>query len=252
MRIHLLSDTHFEFGKMPRSYVPPECDVVVLAGDISAGLPGVMWAIDTFGDTPVIYVNGNHEFYVKRPWRDHLAKMKKKAEGTNVHVLHNETVVIDGVRFIGATLWTDFDLYGQQYLHQMAAQRGMNDYVCIWNTERTNFSADDSLAEFQDSKFFITQELATPFDGQTVVCTHHAPSTLSVAPRWENHPLTPAYASRLENLILQYEPVLWMHGHVHDSFDYMVGSTRVVANPRGYEAHGEINDKYDNQLVLTI
>lgn len=251
MRIHLLSDTHFEFGKMPRSYSPPECDVVVLAGDISAGLPGVMWAIETF-QQPVIYICGNHEFYVKRPWKDHLAKMKAKAEGTNVHVLHNETITIDGVRFLGATLWTDFDLFGQQPIHQMTAQKGMNDYACIWNTERTNFSAADSLAEHQTSRFFITQELSTPFDGKTVVCTHHAPSSLSISDHWKDHPLTPSYASRLENLIFQYEPALWVHGHVHDSFDYMLGETRVVANPRGYEAHGETNAKYDNQMVLTI
>lgn len=250
MRIHLLSDLHFEFAKMPRSYTPPECDVVVLSGDISAGLPGVMWAVDTF-TVPVIYIPGNHEYYVKRPWRDHLAKMKQKTESSNVHVLHNETVEIDGVRFIGATLWADFNLYGQNFLHQQAAQRGMNDYAFIWETDNTRFHSDNSLAEHQASRFFINEELSKPFDGKTVVCTHHGPTHLSIVSKWDMHPLTPAYASRLENIILDHKPVLWTHGHIHDSVDYVIGDTRVVANPRGYEGH-EINPLYNNQLVIEI
>jgi Icc-related predicted phosphoesterase len=251
MRIHLLSDLHFEFAKMPRTYTPPECDVVVLSGDISAGLPGVMWAVDTF-TVPVIYIPGNHEYYVRRPWRDHLAKMKAKVAGTNVHVLHNETVDIDGVRFIGATMWADFDLFGQNFFHQQVAQRGMNDYACIFTDDRgTNFTADESLAEHQFSRQFITDELVKPFEGKKVVCTHHGPTELSVAPRWQNHPLTPAYTSRMANLLLDHGPVLWTHGHVHDTFDYVIGETRVRTNPRGYEGH-EINPAYDMHLVLDV
>ncbi len=251
MRIHVLSDLHFEFAKMPRSYTPPECDVVILSGDISAGLPGVIWAKETF-TVPVIYVAGNHEFYIKaRTHADQILKMKEHAEGSTVHVMENETIVIDGVRFIGATLWTDFDLYGQNFFHQQVAQRSMNDYSFIWKTEHERLSADDTLEMHKASRQYITEQLSTPFEGKTVVATHHAPSVLSVHPRWENHPVTPAYASRLENLILDYGPVLWTHGHVHDSFDYELGDTRVIANPRGYEGH-EINEKYDPQLVVEI
>lgn len=251
MRIHLLSDLHFEFAKMPRSYTPPECDVVVLSGDISSGLPGVMWAAQTF-TVPVIYIPGNHEYYVRRPWREHLRKMKEKALGSTVHVLHNETVEIGDVRFIGGTMWADFDLYGQNFFHQQVAQRGMNDYAHIYTDDSgTNFSSDDSLAEHKLTRQFITDTLATPFAGKTVVCTHHGPTELSVSAKWQFHPLTPAYTSRLANILLDYEPVLWTHGHVHDSFDYLVGKTRVVTNPRGYEGH-EINPLYNPQLVLEI
>jgi Icc-related predicted phosphoesterase len=235
---------------MPRSYSPPDCDVVVLSGDICSGLPGVMWAIETF-TVPVIYINGNHEFYVKRPWREQLARIKAKAEGTNVHVLNNESVVVDGVRFIGATLWADFDLYGLQFFHQMQAQKGMNDYNFIWSTEHTRFTAEDSLAEHKVSRFYINEELSKPFEGKSVVCTHHAPSGVSVVEKWKSHPLTPAYASRLENIMLDHNPVLWTHGHMHDSVDYVIGDTRVVANPRGY--HGqEVNPLYNDQLVIEI
>lgn len=251
MRIHVLSDLHFEFAKMPRSYVQPDCDVVILSGDISPGLPGVIWAKDFF-TVPVIYVPGNHEFYIKaRTHSEQIAKMKELAEGSHVHVLNNDTVVIDGVRFVGATLWTDFDLYGQNFFHQAVAQRGMNDYVHIWKTEHERLTAEDTVAFHKESRQYITEQLATPFEGKTVVVTHHAPSYLSVHNKWDMHPLTPGYASRLENLILDFEPDLWTHGHVHDSFDYTIGKTRVVANPRGYEGH-EINPLYDNQLVVEI
>lgn len=253
MRIHVLSDLHLEFAKMPRSYVPPECDVVILAGDISPGVPGVVWAKETF-TVPVIYVPGNHEYYVKRTLADQVAAMRKHAEGSNVHILDDETIDIDGVRFIGATLWTDFDLYGQNFFHQQVAQRAMSDYDYSWVAEGRKLHSDDTAHFHQLSKFFISEELRKPFDGKKVVVTHHGPSEKSVAPKWHLNALTPAFTSRMENLILDHGPPLWVHGHTHDSHDYVLGNTRVVVNPRGYFKHGMIENMggFNDQLVVEV
>jgi Icc-related predicted phosphoesterase len=254
MRIHLLSDLHFEFGKMPSTYTPPECDVVILSGDISPGLPGVVWAKKTF-KVPVIYVPGNHEFYIQRTMAAQIMLMREEAEGSNVHIMDNDTIEIDGVRFIAATMWTDYNLYGSQYLSMSACQRRMNDfsqcYVDIEGGGVEHFSAPKALELHQESRLYVTTELAKPFDGKTVVVTHHAPSEKSIHARYGMDALNPGYASRLESIMLDYNPVLWTHGHVHTSFDYQIGDTRVVSNPRGYEGR-ETNPNFDYQLVIEI
>ena len=105
------------------------------------------------------------------------------------------------------------------------------------------------MARHGVSRQFITEELAKPFDGPTVVVTHHAPSWLSVPDKFRE--ASAAYASRLEDLILDHEPLLWIHGHTHTSFDYKIGKTRIVCNPRGY--HGfELNPDFEVNLIVEI
>jgi Icc-related predicted phosphoesterase len=252
MRVHLMSDLHLEFGKMPRSYTPPQCDVVVLAGDIATGVAGVMWAAETF-EVPVIYVPGNHEYYGKRVYTKHLEKMKAKAAGTNVCVLNNGEAQIGGVTFLGATLWTDFDLYGTPWLNLRQAQDEMNDYVAIHTAQQTPLTAEDTRSFHLESRYFLSERLrALQANGQkAVVVSHHAPSELSTLPRYKGHPLTPAYASRLEPMIGELAPALWVHGHMHASADYTIYDTRIVCNPRGYHGY-ELNADFDPALVLEI
>ena len=111
MKIQLLSDLHIEF----QSYEYPDCDsdVVVLAGDIHTKGQGVKWAIENILDKPVIYVLGNHEYYGKT-YPKLVAEVKELARGTNVHILERDVVTINGVNFLGCTLWTDFELFGDQ------------------------------------------------------------------------------------------------------------------------------------------
>lgn len=248
MRIHLLSDIHLEFGKFKHS--PPECDVVVLSGDIGVGLQAFPWIERHLSDFDVVYVAGNHEFY-GRNLDEHIGAMREKAQGTNVRFLYNESVVIQGVRFIGTTLWTDFNLFGRQPLDILAAQDGMTDYERIRIRDRVALTAEHILREHMVCRFYLTGELSKPFDGKTVVVGHHAPSSLSVPSIYEDDPLTAAYASRLEDIMLDFSPVLWTHGHTHDNFDYEIGDTRVVCNPRGYVGH-ELNPNFNPQLVVTI
>jgi Icc-related predicted phosphoesterase len=249
MRIAVYSDVHLEFGKF--RLTPPECDVVILSGDIGVGNMAFPWIEKTFPDTPVVYVAGNHEHY-GRVLSDQYALMAHKAkEFPNVSFLQNSSVIIGDVRFIGATLWTDFNLYGNQPVSMMAAQQKMNDYRKVSKADRVPFSAQDSCVEHMFSFQYIRDALERPFNGKTVVVTHHGPSEMSVPKKWGGDSLNPAYASRLENLMLDHAPVLWTHGHIHSNSDYEIGSTRVVCNPRGYVGH-ELNKDFNPQLVIEI
>lgn len=250
MRIHLLSDLHFEFGPLA-DYSPPECDVVLLAGDIAVDKSGIDWAVKTFGDTPVLMVCGNHEFYDNKRLNPWIAELKAHAEGTNVRVLENDAVVIDGVRFLGATMWTDFDLYNNKFYARMDAERTMNDYRRIRHDDGSKFTSGHSqAANWRTLKFFDEQFRRDPAI-PTGIITHHAPSDLSCKSEYRGHYLTPAYASRLEPFMLEHNPVLWVHGHMHNTSDYTIGDTRIMANPRGYVGH-ELNPSFNPFLVFEI
>ncbi|ALM81837.1 metallophosphoesterase family protein [Bordetella sp. N] len=250
MKLHVLSDVHLEFGRWPRAddVNAVDADVTVLAGDIGAGLLGIDWAL-TFR-RPVIYVCGNHEFYGKRPMPKLWRKARQKVSGTHVHLLENEAAVMDGVRFLGATLWTDFCLFGvpRQQLAMQSAQTGMNDYAQIIATDRpirrlnettgaSRYAGDPltacaTLSMHQQSRAFLECELNAGHTGKLVVVTHHAPSVKSLRYGEPRGLLDAAYASHLDDLVDR--AALWIHGHTHLPVDYRIGNGRVVSNPRGY------------------
>lgn len=258
MKIHVLNDLHLEFsgGKFP-GYTPPvDADVVVIAGDTHPGVLGLLWAAETFGSAqgmPVICIAGNHEFYHGRNLFRHYDKMRAKAVSLGIHFLQNDAVVIDGVRFLGGTLWTDFNLYGNSPLAMIDAQMAMNDFVTIrqGNTRREPLLPATVLNEHQKTLAFLIDKLNTDFDGKTVVVTHHAPSEQSSIPEFANDRLNPCYATNLEGLIHAYDIEVWLHGHTHCSKDYMIGDTRVVCNPRGYDNEA-INPNFDPTLLLEV
>lgn len=230
MKLHVLSDLHTEFA----DFQPPvtEADVVIMAGDIGVGTGGLSWAARRFPARPVIYVPGNHEFY----GHDIELTTALKAEAPeNIAVLSDDALVLDGVRFLGSTLWTDFRLHGEgeAWFARRRALTCMNDFVRIRQDGRP-FRPEDSVALHEASRAWLAAQLAQPFDGPTVIVTHHLPASASIAPRYANDPLNPAFASRLEGLIETCRPALWIHGHTHEPLDYELFETRVVCNPRGY------------------
>lgn len=250
MKIHPVSDVHNEFSKF--KYNVPECDVVICAGDIHPGVAGIVWAAETYGSLngqPVIYVAGNHEFYGKRALHKHYEKMREKADNLDVHFLQNKSVIIDGVKFIGCTLWTDFNLYGNQVLAMIKAQRDMNDYQQICSYQNKLITPEQILVEHQESFMFLQDELNKDFDGPTVIVTHHGPSEQSCAVKYSGHPLNPCYASRLDSFVDIVQPTLWVHGHVHSRTKYSIGETQVIVNPRGYP--GE-KTGFNPNLVLDV
>jgi predicted phosphohydrolase len=247
MRIHVLSDLHTEFA--PFAPPPVEADVVVLAGDVGTGMKGLALARDWFPGTPVVYVAGNHEYY--RESIPHLTeKIRDAAEGTNVHFLEDRAVVLGGVRFLGCTLWTDFELFGNRMGDAAAAQAAMNDFRLIRKSpEFRRFHPGDARTLHLRSAEWLRQTLETPFDGPTVVVTHHAPSLRSCNPVYRTNPVTAAYASNLE-WMLDGAAALWIHGHTHVCLDYEIGGTRVLANQRGYP--DEAVPGFDPALVVEV
>jgi Icc-related predicted phosphoesterase len=234
MRIRVLSDLHREFGHV--SLPEAVADVVVLAGDIDRGTRGVTWARMAFPDVPVLYIAGNHEHYDERIGRLH-EKLRAAAAGSNVHILENETFDLDGYRFFGATLWTDFNLFGDRPTAMIAAgvkEKGMNDYRKIRRKDTGRLQPKHTAMLHADSRLALTQFLAGSARGRSIVITHHAPSVRSLPKSKHEDPISAAYASNLEDLIVEHGPTLWVHGHIHTPADYGIGSTRVLNNARGY------------------
>lgn len=236
MKIAIMSDLHLEFDPKRKPWVPPKLDVdlVILAGDTHPGSLGVIWANEHF-EQEVIYICGNHEFYGKRSVNRLPAKLKAKAEelGGKVKVLNNEFIERNGVRFVCATLWTDYNLFGNQPLAILAAQEAMNDFRRITYNVYDRLTPYHLQEEFMVSKNFIFNNITD----NTVVITHHAPSELSLGSR-QSDIIGAAYASRLENDICMANPKLWIHGHTHHNVDYKIGDTRVITNQRGYNDNG--------------
>ena len=258
MRLHVLSDLHTEFDRTSASVCgATNGDVIVLAGDIGVHTHGLEWAVgqSAFDGKTILYVLGNHEFYgaeyfgIRRQCRAFVADLQ--AKGVSVFLLDDDVLIIDGVRFIGSTLWTDYRLFGESNLNlcMIEAKRSMNDHRLIRFSERgvvDDYVIDKSLflpvhAErlHRRAKAFLAEELAKPFGGKTVVITHHLPSRKSVSTRFDSDLLSAAFASNCDSLVEQAD--VWIHGHTHTPFDYFLGDCRVVCNPRGYPRENHRN-----------
>ncbi|MDP1572820.1 MAG: metallophosphoesterase [Pseudomonadota bacterium] len=236
MKIHLLSDIHNEFDYFLPDPAAKAADVVILAGDIHLGIKGVEWAKKTFS-APVLYVPGNHEYYDRNLGKT-LVKMIDTGDD-HVRVLDCEEVVIQGVRFLGATAWTDYSLAGDARLAMSEAREVMTDFRKIRvGSNYRKLTPLDLLERNRYSKQWLANKLAEPFDGATVVMTHHAPSLRSLYPEGLGEKqlsfIDAAYANAWENMMDREKVGLWVHGHTHVAVDYLINGTRVVCNPRGY------------------
>jgi predicted phosphodiesterase len=250
LRLYILSDLHLEQADF-RPY-RTLADVIVLPGDIGHAAEGVLWARNTFPDQEIIYVPGNHEFY---GWRreDRLAEMRKVARATGVHLLDNDEVVISGVRFLGSTLWTDFRCFGADVMADamVEAQQRLNDFRLIAEeSTKGKFTPARSIELHEQSLAWLSGKLEEPFDGKTVVVTHHLPSMKSVAEKYQYDLLTACFASDLDFLFGKME--LWIHGHTHSSSDYEVRGTRVICNPRGYERNNHSVENFEFKPALVV
>jgi hypothetical protein len=241
MNLLVLSDLHLE-SRPCTIDVPAGADAVVLAGDIAEGTAGIVWALESFPGLPVIYVAGNHEFYGGEVEAATEA-MRAAAAGTNVVFLEKAGYVVGGIRFLGATLWTDFFLSAEEdQLEQAWSKADAAYYVpdfhsrirCRVDGRSVTLTPDIAQRWHRQSAEWLASELAKPFQGMTVVISHHAPSSRSVPECDARHPATPAFASRCDGLVAQAD--LWIHGHMHQACEYAIGKCRVVCNPRGYAA----------------
>lgn len=254
MKIWIVSDLHLEFGYPFNERPPDDVDVLICAGDVltKGVVPSINWLAKFAPDIPVVFVAGNHEFYGDC-LQSGILDAREAAKGhSNLHFLENDAVEIGGVRFVGATLWTDFRLFGRKPEVCMSyAQSGMNDFkkIKFSKTPYLKFKPIYAYRKHVETRDYIAAELRENTGRKTVVVTHHAPSPRSISAEFRHDPLSACYASDLEDLIYEAGPRLWAHGHVHHRRDYLVGDTRVVSNARGYP--GEITG-FDPGLVIEI
>ncbi len=265
MKIQIVSDLHLGFADI---FIKNEngADVLILSGDIMVAndlhespllstpyLPNEA-ASDTkkgraaryrdflsrcsFQFKDVIVVMGNHEFYHGR-WHASVQWMRDECSRfPNVHFLENDTKDIGDVRFIGGTLWTDMNKYDPLTLH--AVRDMMNDFRCIRNDQLgfIPLKPADTCERHRKTLAYFKFCLEGMPNTKFVVVSHHTPSFQSCAPEYaHDHIMNGAYHSELSEFILDHPQIkLWTHGHTHHAFDYMIGETRVVCNPRGYES----------------
>lgn len=282
VNIQLLSDLHLESNPHFVARPTPGADLLVLAGDIGSYQPGSLLAelLDDrdFGlarfsplpvaqggagwPTPVFFLPGNHE-YDGLEFAEAHARLRETCERLGLVWLERKVVELQGVRFVGSTLWTDFDALGaataagttptaEELLKaREKAFRAANFYLSKHHTFQ---NGQPMLAEAVrelglQSQAWLRQALASPFDGPTVVATHFAPSLLSGDPRYGLAPGTAGFCNSLDDLLGQAQ--LWLHGHLHCPSDYVKNGCRVVANPLGYARKGE-QDGFKPDLLIEI
>ena len=271
MHIQLLSDLHLEENSAFQPQRAPGADVLVLAGDIGSYQGGS--ALSALGDedfglgrfadwpVPVIVVPGNHEYDTLDFDATH-ARLRATCERLGLIWLERETIVLHGVRFVGTTLWADFDALAprgptaslaDQLQARHKAFRAADYYLRIAATTRGGapFLAEQIREHALVCQAWLRAALAEPFDGPTVVVTHFAPSLRSADPRYGLRPGTAGFCNALDELLPQAD--LWLHGHLHCAIDWRddSGRCRVVANPLGYEKKGE-QAAFVPQLTIAV
>lgn len=254
MDLWVLSDLHLTnmdtFGDKLRI---PDADLCIVAGDVSDDLEASMkWMSRVIRPRmPVLYVLGNHCLF-GRTLNSVVDEGRQLAKRYGIILLENDTLTcrLDGrekVRFVGATMWTDFNLNGDRELAFEQLSESMPEYHhCQVDETGIRMRPRDAYKLHLESRTFIEETLATPFDGKTVLITHHCPHT-SILERFRGDSLNPAFASDISDLI-DYQPDLFIHGHTHASFDYLVGKTRILCNPRGNGG----NKSFDWRKVVSV
>ncbi len=255
MKLQLISDLHLEVHPHLQLQPAPGADLLVLAGDVGSYQRGSLLTDDDFGlgrfapangwPVPVLYVPGNHEYDNLDVDETH-ARLRATCERLGITWLEREVLVLGGVRFIGTTLWTDFDALAPadgdltKVLRARAkAFRAANFYLQKAGAIRGGvpWLAEGWREQGLLCHQWLRHALAQPFDGTTVVVTHFAPSLRSADPRYGLTPGTAGFCNALDDLLPLAQ--LWLHGHLHCQQDYVEGGCRVVANTLGYAAKGE-------------
>jgi len=266
MKIAVCSDIHLEFGGISLENTE-NAEVLILGGDICVAkdinVKDDYDIMDRFGRSAtihkffqeccdrfphVVFIMGNHEHYhgdyanTLTTLRDRLGYLR------NLHILDKETLVVDDVTFIGGTLWTDMNKEDPITLLHMKGM--MNDFRCVTNG-KNRFTPEDAVVDHKDMVEYIRMMIEGKWDQKFVVVGHHAPSKMSTHPRYADEQImNGGYSSDLNEFIMDHPQIkLWTHGHTHEDFDYMIGSTRIVCNPRGYDAYEDRADRFELKFV---
>jgi predicted phosphodiesterase len=267
LKAAVFSDLHLKYnGELDfKVDLEPDVDVVIVAGDVTSPVAeSLKWLHKNIAMAghDVVFVAGNHEHY-GHIYDDSMAGgMAIRDRYPNVHFLENEEVVIKGVRFLGATMWTDFNLYERPEAAMKEAVLAMNDYRTIHSKDAsgnvTRFTPERTKAIHENSREWLRGALSVKYAGPTAVVTHHCPHHLSVHEKYAGQKLNASFTSDFGPEIAEFQPEFWIHGHTHSNFDYVVPGTRtrVICNPLGYVRGGfggrrEVENKMFNPY-LTI
>ena len=278
MKVALCSDLHLEFQDINIQNTE-SADVLILSGDIlvaedlhnhpevhpmdPVNIPnlGRRQAIAlrfrdfikrcSFQFPHVVVIAGNHEFYHGK-WKASIQHLRDEySKFPNVYFLEQDFKVIDDVTFIGGTLWTDCNNGDPLTINALSGM--MNDFRVIRNDEKAyiKLKPENTVFRHRQTVGYFKTVLDDRKDSRVVVVGHHAPTFNSVHEKYRNEQLmNGGYASDLSEFILDNpQIVLWTHGHMHDPFDYMIGTTRVVCNPRGYAGHDAQADVFQVKFL---
>jgi Icc-related predicted phosphoesterase len=267
MKIAVCSDIHLEFGTISLENTEG-ADVLILGGDICVAKDilnrddyGIFDrfsrsnTIHTFFQEccerfpNVIYIMGNHEHY-HGDYNDTITILRNRfGYLVNLHILDKQMVQLGDVSFIGGTLWTDMNNEDPITLLHMKGM--MNDFRCVMNGGNRRFLPEDTVIDHKEMLEYIRIMTEGKFDQKFVVVGHHAPSKQSTHPRYADEVImNGGYSTALDEFIMDHPQIkLWTHGHTHEDFDYMVGSTRIVCNPRGYDAYEDRADRFKLKFV---
>jgi Icc-related predicted phosphoesterase len=243
MKISTCNDTHLAFGDLNLNN-DENAEVLCLNGDICE-MVNLEKYLPFFEDVcskwnHVLYVLGNHEFY------DTSIQVGSALASAipipNLHVLDNDVKVIGDVTFLGSTLWTDMNK--NDFLTKRECHNRMNDYRFIKYNDK-KLTPDDTIAMHEESIEFLNKSLKEVTTDKVVVMTHHAPHHKSIDPMYHGSLINYAFYSDLENLILDNNISIWLHGHCHNFSEYYIGETRVINNPRGYFKHEKVANNFD-------
>lgn len=250
--IHILSDLHLEFEQFQPAV--NNADIIILAGDIHVGTKGLSWARDNFPMSEIIYVAGNHEFYHFN-YNKLLEQFRIEAKEFQIHFLENDEVILNGIRFLGCTLWTDYksskSMTQEEAMNSLEYRLADHRLITVDNDNNKNsyFSTRHAWRIHKDSTSWLTRKLFdNSFDGKTVIVTHHGPSNLCEHKIFGHSDFSGAFYSNLPNLIAQAD--IWISGHSHSNLDVITNETRLISNQKGYP--NETITDFNKRLIITL
>jgi len=243
-KLRIMSDLHLEFGALLVPELPEDNDtILILPGDIHVGHNATAFIAEMLVRfKEVIYVLGNHEFYhndmekVREFWQEQAGLYH------NLHVLDPGVYELDDLRIIGATLWTD--------AIDPEVELMLSDYACIQRDDHV-LTVQDTYNLNLDDVYFIQNELKQPFEGTTIVVTHHAPVEACIVPKYAGDRMNQCFHNRLDWMLFEYDIKYWFHGHMHDTIMIEHHDTKIICNPRGYKGHS-LNWGFRDDLVVNL
>lgn len=261
MKIWIFSDIHLGLNDAKQGFIPfpvvEDADLLIVAGDVSDSIiNSVEWIKKISKKVKTIFVPGNHEYY-DLSIENTLKYIEENRIGENYFILNNDSVIIDNVKFIGSTLWTDFKVLAKDEYEKIVCQSACMNYVpdfsdFIYMHEPKNniippfFRPKDAEYLHYLSKEYILNELNKDFSGKKVLITHHALHKKSIDKRFKDDLSTSAYVSDLSEIFsMENKPNLVIHGHTHTTFRYLVNDVPVICNPMGFGIFSKLDFKYD-------